>query len=93
MVKALVFISIGEVVAVVIGVAIVIVFAMSTRGSGKTIECPECEYQFGRPAFAQRKYGVGVGPSQFGEFTCPKCGYKGEASSFRVVGGNDGKSV
>jgi len=72
-------------------IPIVIVFIASglllgRRGRGRLVECPECGAQFKRPAYAEKPVGFGPGlPSTGGEFTCPKCKYRANTSSFRYV--------
>lgn len=73
---------IGLIAAIGVLAVILIVTGLGARGRGTLIECPECGNQFKRPAFSQRKYGVGIGLGSFGEYTCPKCNYKGSVSSF-----------
>ncbi len=74
-------IAIPVVVVVVIGLLLI----WGIRGRGRLIECPECGTTFKRPAFAERRYGVGVSVSGLGDFTCPKCKYKGPTLSFKFV--------
>jgi hypothetical protein len=70
-------------VAAVAIIAFLLVWGM--RGRGRLIECPECGERFKRPAVAEKHYGAGFSVSGLGDFTCPKCKYKGRASSFKYV--------
>jgi hypothetical protein len=79
--------SLLEIIAIPVAVIIVIAFLVvwGMRGRGRLIECPECGATFKRPAFAAKHYGVGVSVTGLGDFTCPKCKYKGSVSSFKFV--------
>jgi DNA-directed RNA polymerase subunit RPC12/RpoP len=71
--------------AVLAIVAISLVWGM--RGRGRLIECPECGEKFKRPAFTEKHYGAGFSVAGLGDFTCPKCKFKGRASSFKFADG------
>lgn len=79
------YIIIGIFVAV--PVVLVTLFLLGRRGRGRLIECPECGAQFPRPAAAEKTVGLGPVPAipGVGNYTCPKCKYKGRTSNFKYV--------
>ena len=77
--------SIGIYIGVFVLIVIVGLLLLGTRGRGKLIECPECGERFKRPAFAEKRGGVGFSLPGIGDFTCPKCNYRASTSSFRTV--------
>lgn len=55
----------------------------------ETIVCPKCGDQFGRPLLQEKRHGFGFGLATLarsGDYTCPKCGYKGRATEFKPSG-------
>lgn len=78
--------ALASIVYLIIPVATVIiilaVFALGARGRGKPIKCPECSTVFKRPAFAEKKWGIGFSLPGIGDYTCPKCGHKSNTSNF-----------
>ena len=71
----------------VVAVVLVTLFLLGMRGRGRLIECPECGAQFKRPAFAEKTVGLGPVPGLpgVGNYTCPKCKYRANTSSFKYV--------
>jgi hypothetical protein len=76
----------GGAVLVVV-VVLVTLSLLGRRGRGRLIKCPECGAQFKRPAFAEKTVGFGPVPALpgIGDFTCPKCKYRANTSSFKYV--------
>ncbi len=78
-----IYIAIGAILVVL--VVITLGLLLGRRGRGRLIECPKCGAQFKRPAYAEKPVGFGPGLPGIGDFTCPKCKYRGSTSSFRYV--------
>ena len=74
----------GGAVLVVV-VVLVALFLLGRRGRGRLIECPQCGAQFKRPAYAEKSVGFGPSLPGIGSFTCPKCNYRANSSSFKYV--------
>jgi DNA-directed RNA polymerase subunit RPC12/RpoP len=51
----------------------------------KFVKCPDCGEEFKKPLFGQKRFGIGISITGLGDYTCPKCGYKGQISTFVVV--------
>lgn len=81
---------IGIYVAIVAVGAVAILLLSGLRGRGRLIECPECGERFKRPALTEKSSGIGFTLPGLGDYTCPKCNYRGSTSSFRYV--DDAKS-
>jgi hypothetical protein len=80
-----IYIVIGAILVVIVVIALLSL--LGRRGRGRLIECPKCGAQFKRPAFAEKTVGFGPIPALpgIGNFTCPKCKYMGNTSSFKYV--------
>jgi hypothetical protein len=78
-----IYIVIGAILVVLS--ILVSLLLLGRRGRGRLIECPKCGAQFKRPAFAEKTVGFGPGLPGIGDFTCPKCKYRGNTSSFKYV--------
>jgi predicted RNA-binding Zn-ribbon protein involved in translation (DUF1610 family) len=48
----------------------------------KMVKCPECGEEFKKPRFGEKRFGIGWTLASLGDFTCPKCRYKGPSSAF-----------
>ncbi|MHB1908763.1 MAG: hypothetical protein ACYCQJ_07800 [Nitrososphaerales archaeon] len=70
------------IIPVAMVIIILAVFALGARGRGKPIKCPECDAVFKKPAFVEKKGGIGFSLPGIGDYTCPKCGYRGNTSNF-----------
>ena len=49
------------------------------------IVCPKCGEEFDKPRFQKKRHGFGIGLASLagaGDYQCPKCRYKGEATEF-----------
>lgn len=80
-----IYIVIGAILVVLS--ILVSLLLLGRRGRGRLIECPKCGAQFKRPASAEKTVGFGPVPALpgIGDFTCPKCKYRGSTSSFKYV--------
>ena len=74
-------------IPVAVLVAVIVLFALGTRGRGRIIQCPECGEKFKRPAFAEKASGLGLSLPGIGYFTCPKCKYRASTTSFAYDAG------
>lgn len=66
-----------------------LLFLSGLRGRGRLIECPECGERFKRPALTEKSSGIGFSLPGMGDYTCPKCNYRGSTSNFRYVDSSD----
>jgi hypothetical protein len=82
-----IYIFVGAILVVAVGLGVVLLLGM--RGRGRLIQCPECGAQFKRPAFTEKSVGFGPSLPGMGNYTCPKCKYRGNVSYFRYVDGKE----
>lgn len=68
-----------------LAVIVVIAFALSLRGRGAWLKCPECGEIFRAPTMDEKNIGIGWTFSGTGVVRCPKCGTKRPRRDYEKV--------
>lgn len=89
---AFAYVDLLIIIPIVIGIVALVAY-LSSRRMGKTVRCPECGNEFKRPLVPEKRSGLGftLAP-QIGDYTCPKCHYRGHAMDFQIKSTSETKT-